>query len=103
MIRCECGAFIPSSICPECGALCRKRPRRFRNAALGALSVITLAACYGAPYPEPQVAEPMCEDSSQDHDGDGYCLENDADENVAASAAVALRQLGASDPASPQD
>ena len=81
MIRCECGAFIPSSCCPECGVHVRPRSRRFRNAALSAISVLTLAACYGAPYPEPQMAdEPMCEDSSQDQDGDGWCLQHDSDE-----------------------
>lgn len=80
MIRCECGAFIPSTTCPECGTVVRPRRRRFRNAALGAISVITLAACYGAAYPEPEMA-PTCEDSSQDQDGDGYCLDNDSDES----------------------
>lgn len=80
MIRCECGAFVPSSCCPECGTLVRKR-KRFRNAALSAISVITLAACYGAPYPEPEHAtEPVCEDTSQDLDGDGWCMQHDSDE-----------------------
>ena len=81
MNRCECGAFVPSTCCPECGATIRPRKSRLRNAALGAISVITLAACYGAAYPEPEYAEePICEDSSQDQDGDGWCLDHDSDE-----------------------
>ena len=81
MNRCECGAFVPSSQCPECGVVVRPKTRKLRNAALGAISVITLAACYGAGYPEPQYAdEPVCEDSSQDQDGDGWCMDHDADE-----------------------
>lgn len=81
MNRCKCGAFVPSTRCPECGAVIRPR-RRFKNAALGAISVITLAACYGAAYPEPEMAEqPVCDDSSLDQDGDGWCGQYDTDES----------------------
>ena len=79
MLRCTCGAFVPfKSCCPECGSL---QSSRWKTVALSGMAVLTLAACYGAPYPEPQEpAESHCDDSTQDQDGDGWCGEHDSDE-----------------------
>ncbi|HJL02091.1 MAG TPA: hypothetical protein RMH85_16800 [Polyangiaceae bacterium LLY-WYZ-15_(1-7)] len=54
MRRCpHCSAFVPATLCPECDHRLAPPSRalaRLRNAALGAGTLLTLAACYGAAY-----------------------------------------------------
>lgn len=104
MIRCpHCSSFVPvredaAPTCPECGkapavdTTNAERPRakregtkqsslarRATNVALGVTTVMTLMACYGAPY-EPY-APLGCDDPSEDLDGDGYCGDYDCAES----------------------
>lgn len=65
MLACpRCAGFVPDhvSVCPNCEAA-PSRWARLGRALLGLTSLVTLAACYGAPPPI---------DTCVDQDGDGW-------------------------------
>lgn len=95
----SCESFVPAHICPECGHVFDKEKpgflRKLVNVAASGAAVITLAACYGAPYdPIDPDAGAYCDDPSADLDGDGYCGIYDCDETSASTNAFAFDELG---------